>query len=142
MDWDEERAERFEGQRGRIAIWSPVPGVIVSRVEGHADLPITRFYIARAQRELLTQKRIRVFHHWGGVTSYDADARDAIRAFGKSNRDERVLTRHLVKSKILGMAIETAGLVLQRDFKATSDERTFERWIDEAVRATSPRRAR
>lgn len=140
MDWDEERAEQLAGGRGRIAIWSPVPGVIVSRVRGHADLAITRFYIARAQRELLTQRRIQVFHHWGGVTGYDADARDAIRAFGKSNRDERVLTRHLVKSKILGMAIETAGLVLQRDFKATSDELTFERWIDEAIRAAPVRR--
>jgi hypothetical protein len=140
MPWDACLVEAYEGGSCRIALGSPAPGIVMSRVVGHADLPATRLYIARAQRELLTHRQIRVFHDWSEVTGYDSDARDAIRAFGKSNTDARVIARHLVRSRILSMAIETAGLVLRRDFQATSDRRVFERWLEDAIRELGGRR--
>jgi hypothetical protein len=101
----------FEGKRCRAAVWAPVEGVLVTRVTCHAKVEVVRFYTARVQRELLTQRRLRIFHDWSQVTVYDAAAREAIRVFGANYTDETLLAHYLVQSKLVGMAIQTAGLI-------------------------------
>jgi hypothetical protein len=134
MRGGEGRVERLETSRCRAEVSTPTPGLLVTRIEGHADLAVARFYVARAQREMLTQRRLRVFHDWSGLTGYDPDARDALREFGASNDDTRVRVHLLVRSKIVSMAIQTASLVMRREFQATSDAAAFERWIEKALR--------
>lgn len=109
----------------------------MTRIDGHADLAVARFYIARAQREMLTERRLRVFHDWSGLTGYDPDAREALREFGAANDDTRVRVHLLVRSKIVSMAIQTASLVMRREFHATSDAAVFEQWIEKTLRQGS-----
>lgn len=134
----ERDAEVIEGQRGQGAIWAPARGVLVTRATGHCDVAIVRFYVARVERELLTTRRVRVFHDWEGVTGYDPAARDALRAFGTTHSDATLEVRYLVRSKIVGMAIQTAGLVLGRDLRATSERAVFEGWVSNALSPTRP----
>lgn len=129
--------ERFAGAQGEtLEVWTPAPGVLTTRIVGHGTTALTRSYMQIARRQLDEHGKLRVFHDWSAMTGYDPEARDLIRAFGKTNTDDRVLVRYLVKSKIVSMAIQTAALVLGREFEATTDRDQFARWVSAAVEAT------
>ena len=129
----------FCGAAGEHAdVWFPAPGVLATRVTGHGTAALSRFYIQEARRALERYGKIRVFHDWAEVTSYSPEARDLIRAFGKTNTDQEVQVRYLVSSKVLSMAIQTAGMILGRDFESTTQRATFDRWLASAVRAAQP----
>lgn len=131
-----ESVERFVGAQGEsLEVSSPAPGVLATRIVGHGTAALTRRYMQIARRHLEEHGRIRVFHDWSGMTGYDPEARDLIRAFGKTNTDDRVVVRYLVKSKIVSMAVQTAALVLGREFEATTDKDLFARWVTAAVDA-------
>jgi hypothetical protein len=138
MPGNEGKVDSLETGRCRAEVTQHAPGVLATRIEGHADLAVARFYIARAQREMLTGKLLRVFHDWSGMTGYDPDAREAIRAFGAGNDDTRVRVHVLVRSKIVSMALQTASLVMRREFHATSDAAVFTRWLHQALREGPP----
>lgn len=138
MDWSDGLAQRYQSGETTALVWRPAWGIIVTRVIGHGTLAVTKFYISIAQGAIVECGAVRVFHDWSELKGYDPEARDLIRAFGKTNADDRVLVRYLVSSKILSMAIQTAGLVLRRDFESTTARDTFERWLGSAV-ATAPR---
>ena len=138
MELSEGLAQRYESGETTALVWRPAWGIIVTRVVGRGTLAVTKFYISLAQSAIVECGAARVFHDWSGLKGYDPEARDLMRAFGKTNADDRVLVRYLVSSKILSMAIQTAGLVLRRDFESTTDRAAFERWVGSAV-ATAPR---
>lgn len=133
MDYGEELAQRYESREATALAWRPAWGILVTRVTGHGTLAATKFYISIAQNALVECGALRVFHDWSGMKGYEPEARDLIRAFGKTNADDRVLVRYLVGSKILSMAIQTAGLMLARDFESTTDRATFDRWVESAI---------
>jgi len=137
VDYDEELAQRFESRETLALVWRPAWGVLVTRVTGQGTPAATKFYIAIAQSAIVEFGSVRVFHDWSGMKGYDPEARDLIRAFGKTNDDERVRVHYLIESKILSMAIQTAGLMLRRDFASTTDPVTYGRWVDSAI-ATAP----
>lgn len=56
------KTERLETSRCRAEVAQRAPRLLATRIHGHADLAVARFYIARAQREMLTGKLLRVFH--------------------------------------------------------------------------------
>jgi hypothetical protein len=138
-----EAVERYEGASGeRLEVESPAPGVLTTRISGHGTAALTLRYIQIARRHLDEHGKIRVFHDWSSLTGYDPEARDLIRAFGKTNTDDRVLVRYLVTSKIVSMAIQTAGLILGRDFESTTDRSQFARWVAAAISASERDRRR
>jgi hypothetical protein len=134
MSADDQRVETLDTGRCRAEVSLRAPGVLATRVVGHANLAVARFYVARAQREMLTERHLRVFHDWSGLTGYDPEAREALRDFATKNDDTRVRVYLLIRSKIVSMAIQTASLVMRRDFQATSDAAVFEQWLREALR--------
>jgi hypothetical protein len=140
VDYDEGLAQRYESREATALVWRPAFGILVTRVVGHGTPGATKFYISIAQSAIVEFGSLRVFHDWSGMRGYDPEARDLIRAFGKTNDDDRVLVRYLVGSKILSMAIQTAGLVLSRDFESTTDRATYDRWVESAI-ATAPERS-
>lgn len=133
MDYEEGLAQRYESREATGLVWRPAWGVLVTRVTGHGTPAVTRFYISIAQSAIVEFGTLRVFHDWSGLKGYDPEARDLMRAFGKTNDDERVRVHYLVGSKILSMAIQTAGLVLGRDFPSTTDRAVYERWVSSAI---------
>lgn len=134
LRWDETHAEPFPGD-GDGAIWRPRPGLLFTRARGRVSAAMARFYIAAAQDELAGTKRLYVFHDWLEVASYETEARDLLRAFGKTVADGRLRAHYLVRSKIVSMAIQTAALVLGRELASTSQRAEFERWQDAAISA-------
>lgn len=136
VEYDEELAQRYESREATALVWRPAWGILVTRMTGHGTAAITKFYISIAQSAIVECGTVRVFHDWSGLKGYDPEARDLIRAFGKTNDDERVRVHYLIASKILSMAIQTAGLVLGRDFASTTDRAVYDRWVEAAIAAT------
>ncbi len=125
---------RFTGLAGEVVqVWEPRAGVLATRIVGRGTAAAARFYIQEARAVLARQGFVQVFHDWSEVPSYDPEARDLIRAFGKTNTDDEVRVRYLVSSKVMSMAIQTAGLVLGRDFESTTQREQFERWLSVAT---------
>ncbi len=140
MDYSEELAHHYGSREATAFVWRPAWGVLVTRISGHGTAAATKFYIAICQNALVECGALRVFHDWSAMKGYDPEARDLIRAFGKTNGDDRVLVRYLVGSKILSMAIQTAGLVLGRDFESTTDRAAYDRWVESAI-AEAPKQS-
>ncbi|MBL8742109.1 MAG: hypothetical protein JNK04_13470 [Myxococcales bacterium] len=137
MDYSEELAQRYESREATAFVWRPAWGVLVTRMAGHGTAAAARFYISLAQNVIVECGAVQIFHDWSGLKGYDPEARDLMRAFGKTNSDERVLVHYLVGSKILSMAIQTAGLMLRRNFESTTHRTTYDGWIDAAIAAAT-----
>ena len=58
---------------GRIWLWQPRPGVVISRAEGRFTPSMTMAVLAFLER--VEPKPLLVFHDWYAVTGYDPGAR-------------------------------------------------------------------
>ncbi|MFO0548751.1 MAG: hypothetical protein U0271_10205 [Polyangiaceae bacterium] len=125
MVLDDAAAEIWRGPTGQVAVWMLAPQVIVTRVDGNIQMEGLRFYTSRADRLILREGRLHVFHHWGGVTTWESDVRDELRHWAKGHEGRLVGTHFLVRSRVLSMAIEVAALALGRKLHAHRSEATF-----------------
>lgn len=133
--WNVAGAQRFRGAAGNeAALWRPQRGVVVTRVIGHADLPLLQFYALHAEVEMQNGP-LRVFHDWSAMTGYDPDARDELKRWGKLHNRDFAGVRYLVRSKVVVMLISVAALSLGRDLDATTDPAVFMRHLDAALGA-------
>lgn len=128
--WNVAGAQRYRGAAGNeAALWRPQRGVVVTRVIGHADLPLLQFYALHAEVEMQNGP-LRVFHDWSAMTGYDADARDELKRWGKLHNRDFAGVHYLVRSKVVVMLISVAALSLGRDLEATTDRGVFMNQLD------------
>ncbi|NUP10399.1 MAG: hypothetical protein HOW73_30485 [Polyangiaceae bacterium] len=125
MQLADDAAEKWEGDGGRLWLWAVSPTVLVTRVEGYISLEGVRFYTNRADRMIARSGSLYVFHHWGGVLSWDPQARDRLRTWAGAHGKRLPGTHFLVRSRVLAMTIEVAGLALGRKLSAHRSEATF-----------------
>jgi hypothetical protein len=128
--WNVAGAQRYRGAAGNeAALWRPQRSVVITRVIGHADLPLLQFYAAHAELEMQNGP-LKVFHDWSGMTGYDADARDELKRWGKLHNRDFAGVHYLVRSKVVVMLISVAALSLGRDLDATTDPAVFTKQLD------------
>lgn len=130
--WNIAEAEVYTAGDSVAWLWNPRPRLLVIRVTGPGSLAVLRLYFARAEREML-RGRLTVFHDWSGMHSYDPDARDELKRWGKLHNDDFVAVHYLVRSKIVAMLISVAALSLGRDLFATTDRVQFSADLDLAL---------
>lgn len=129
MDLDEDKAERYEGPRMCARLWTPRPGVVVTRVSGHVDVGATHFYTRFVDQELEKHDMIQVFHDWIGIRGFDPDVRFPYRDW--ANRvQSRVTPTFLVSSKVLAMALSVTALMLGRELVILTDAAAFRRLLE------------
>jgi hypothetical protein len=114
VDWDDATAERYDTPATRARLWVPAPGLVVTRCEGIGDLGAIQVYTARMDKLLASGQRIRVFHHWLEVSSFQPEAREHLRAWATRRHADLNDAHYLVRSKIIAMAISVAALALRR----------------------------
>jgi hypothetical protein len=141
VDWSESRAQEYENPGGRILLWVPAVDVVVTRGVGRANIDAVDWYTARIDR-VMEGGRVHIFHHWADVAGYDAEARNASRAWAASRASKITETHFLVRSPILRMGISVASLALNRPLHAHSDAREFERLLDTAIADAPTRQSR
>ena len=108
--------------------------MLVTRVIGHANVDLLRFYITQAEREMRGGP-LRVFHDWSGLTGYDPAARDELKRWGKQHNRDFLGVHYLVRSKVVAMLISVAALSMGRDLDATTDRAAFLRQLDATLGA-------
>jgi hypothetical protein len=122
---DPEAAEYREELGGLAWVWQLREDVMATRIEGFGSAQLMRFYTARADAMLERSQTLYVFHHWAGVRAWDPDVRHQLRAWAAAYGDRLVGTHFLVRSPLLAMAIEVAGMALGRKLLSHRSEATF-----------------
>lgn len=131
--WNVAGAQRYRGAAGNeAALWRPQRGVVVTRVIGHADVPLLQFYALHAELEMQFGP-LRVYHDWSGMTGYDPAAREELKRWGKLHNHAFSGVHYLVRSKVVVMLISVAALSLGRDLDATTDRAVFMNQLDAAL---------
>jgi hypothetical protein len=132
--WNVAEALRHREVDSEAMLWRPTRGVLVTRVIGHANVDLLRFYITQAEREMRGGP-LRVFHDWSGLTGYDPAARDELKRWGKQRGGDFLGVHYLVRSKVVAMLISVAALSMGRDLDATTDRAAFLRQLDATLGA-------
>ncbi len=122
---DPRDAKTFELDDGRLQLWHPQKDAIVTRAEGHGSRELLRFYTDEADLALQSSDKLYIFHHWAGITTWDPLVRDELRAWASQYGDRLAGTHFLVRSPLLAMAIEVAGLALGRKLHSHRSEAAF-----------------
>lgn len=135
VELDESKAERFEGARALGLFWQLTPNVVATRVSGHVEGSALAFYTQRVERILARGDRLRVFHDWRGISTFDSEVRAPYREWATS-KDGLIEPTFLVQSRVLSMALSVTALVIKRDLVVLSDAAEYSRRLRVAV---SPR---
>lgn len=130
--WSTADAEVYRVGDSVAHVWNPRSRFLVTRVHGPGSLAVLQLYTARAEREML-RGRLTVFHDWSAMTSYEPDARDELRRWGKQHNGAFDGVHYLVRSKVVAMLISVAALSLGRDLHATTDRPEFLADLDRAL---------
>ena len=125
MRLDPSAAESWEGPSGRGSVWRLREDVLATRVEGRGTAELMRFYTTRADEMLAKSPTLYVFHHWAGISSWDPEVRDELRAWAAQYGARLVGTHFLVRSAVLAMAIEVAAMAIGRKLHSHRSEATF-----------------
>lgn len=133
--WNLADAEVYRAGDSEAQLWNPRPRFLVTRVTGPGTLACLRLYIDRAEREL-QRGRLTVFHDWSGMHSYEPDARDELKRWGKRRNDAFDSVHYFVRSKVVAMLISVAALSLGRDLHATTDRAQFLADLERALAIT------
>jgi hypothetical protein len=130
--WSIADAEIYRAGDSVAWVWNPRARFLLTRVHGPGTLAALQLYTARAEREML-RGRLTVFHDWSGMHSYEPDARDELRRWGKLHNGAFDSVHYLVRSKVVAMLISVAALSLGRDLSATTDRPQFLADLDRAL---------
>ncbi|MBK7827943.1 hypothetical protein [Nannocystis sp.] len=133
--WNPADAESYRDAGMEALLWRPAPRLLVTRIRGHASAAALRFYTGHAEQEM-RHGRVAVFHDWYDLASYDAEARDELKRWGKRHNADFIGVHYLVRSKVIAMLISVAALTLGRDLVATTEREAFLAKLTAAIAGT------
>jgi hypothetical protein len=133
VDWDDAKADSYDGDRLTGKLWLAAPGIVVTRVSGYGEIAAIQWYTRRMDRQLSNGRPLKVFHHWTKLTGFEPEARNLLRTWASQRGDKIVEAHYLVSSKITAMAIAAAALALRRKLVPHTNEAKFLTILDRAV---------
>ena len=98
--------------QGAIAMYTPVPSVLVTRVRGHLCEAYADAWVAAAEPFMAGGQEIRVFNDWGTMEGYDSAARRRLTDWARNHRKQLRGTYFTVTSRIVSMGVAVAGIAL------------------------------
>lgn len=126
-----EQVDRFTSSRGEVQTELPKPDVVILRITGHLDRPMSNHVIDILNRVAAGIKRLNVFCDWAEMTGYESDVRSTFTQWVASNRS-RVTFHLLVGSKLVSMGVSVANLALGGILVGYTNRASF----DAALRST------
>lgn len=98
--------------QGAIAMYTPLPSVLVTRVRGHLCEGDADDWIEAAEPFMAGGQEIRIFNDWGTMEGYDSAARRRLTDWAKNHRQQLLGTYFTVTSRIVSMGVAVAGVAL------------------------------
>lgn len=127
-------SDHWRGRTWELSLYNPAPGVLYTRVMGHADLECVHHLMRAFDRVAsLTPDRVEAFHDWERISGYDAEVRPVYTRWSQGH-PERIGALHiLVRSRIVAMGITVANVALGGVMTAHNDRAEFEKVRAEAI---------
>ena len=117
---------QWRTERGGATTWILPPNILVSRVEGHADVELVRHIVESGDEVIARYGSLVAFHDWERITSYDSKARTRLTQWGDSIRANVRSVHILVGSTLVKMGVNVASLVLGNMLTAYDSRERFE----------------
>ena len=96
---------------GVVEIDRPMPGVVTTRMTGHARAEHVEPIKRAVNQEIAAGRRPHVFHDWSDMTGYDSEARVAMADWYAKVRDHVASVNVLAKNRLVAMGSRRRGLV-------------------------------
>lgn len=126
--------DHWKGRGWELFLYNPAPGVLYTRVMGHADLPCVRVLMGAFDRVAsLTPDKMEVFHDWERVTGYEAEVRPEYTRWSKGHLHCLAGLHILIRSRLLAMGITVANAALNGAMTAHYERAEFEKLRAEAI---------
>jgi len=110
--------DAYVSRRGRIAIWLPVRGLLVTRLADHGDGELAAPIIEAIDESLRRARRVRLFFEAEKLKTYDSALRTELTQRLRKDLDRFENIHVLVSSKMVALGVAVASLAL--DGKVTS----------------------
>jgi hypothetical protein len=126
---------RLATPRGTLALWAPIPSLVVGRVRGHLEDAFVDAMLAQGDATLLAEEKTRTYHDWEESTGYAPIARLRLTEWTLRHLESVQGMHILVRSRILAMGVEVARLTLgRRVLVPYVDRRSYENHLHTALR--------
>jgi hypothetical protein len=114
---------------GDIQVQRVAPGLVLTRMRGHATVEHLAPIVAAVASELESGRRPDVFHDWEQMIGYDTAARVAMTEWYRTIRD-RVGTVHvLASSRLVAMGVSVVALAVGARVETYGSRTSFERTL-------------
>ncbi len=133
-------AQTIKDAKGEIVCDEPAPGLFTTRVKGYLSVEMGRLIAKELARVIAAQGSVKIAHDWAEMTNYDGTCRSELTDFNLKHRKAITETLILLKSAMVNMGVNTAGIALRAagaSLSSTMDRAAFER----RVAAFAPRKA-
>lgn len=125
-------AEFIQSPFGKVWVWTPAIGVIVTKVEGVLSAQAAG-RLAETLRRLNTEfGRHEHFHDWDGMTNYDGEARAVMTSTALSMRNDYKSAHLLIRSKAVALGVKVASAVVP-NLTSHSERTTFESALADSI---------
>ena len=119
---------------GSIEVQRVTPGVVLTRMQGHAKLDHLKPIAEAVSAEIEAGRRPEVFHDWERMTGYDSDVRIAMTEWYRevSSQVERVHV--LAASRLVVMGVSVVALAVGARIDTYSSRSRFDSALAAAKR--------
>jgi len=120
---------------GQVDAVRVVPGVVRTRVEGHAPRSFVTPIIDAVEREIEAGLAPDVFHDWERITTYETATRDTLAAWYADVKDEVSSVHILIGNRVVEMGVAVAALVARAPIHTYHSRSEFDAALHAAVSA-------
>ena len=111
---------------GVVEIDRPMPGVVTTRMTGHARAEHVEPIKRAVNQEIAAGRRPHVFHDWSDMTGYDSEARVAMADWYAKVRDHVASVNVLAKNRLVAMGVQVVALAVRADIHIFGDRAAFD----------------
>lgn len=112
---------------GQIEVQRVAPGVLLTRMRGHATLDHLEPIRAAVAREVEAGQRPDVFHDWEDMTGYDSAVRVAMADWYREIHDRVGRVHVLTSSRLVAMGVSVVALAVGARIESHTTRAGFER---------------
>jgi hypothetical protein len=128
----------FQSANGELWVTLHGGGVASSRMTGYCDLGMTLHLMGPLDRLMIAGQRLKAFHDWEEVTSYDTRCRIQLTTWGVRFRNQIDCVNILTRSKVVTMGVTVATIVLPGMVRVFAKREEFQIALATAI-ANEPR---
>ncbi len=128
---------QWSTERGVVTTWLLAPNILVSRVEGYADVQLVDHIVDSGNAVVARYGSLVAFHDWEQISSYESKARTRLTQWGDAIRDDVRSVHILVGSTLVKMGVNVASLVLGNMLVAYDSRERFEAAFRKAQSASA-----